>query len=73
MLTFLLNCEIILIQIGDFKLTITPAITTGIADFFYTNSKKDRRNVPPLWMKDKEKTDWRLGQKIAKERLWVRS
>lgn len=67
-----LNCEIIVFQTEENKLTITPALTTGIADFFYTNSRKDRRNVPPLWMDSKEKTDWKQGQQIAKNSLWVR-
>ena len=72
MLTQQLKCEIIVFQIEENKLIITQAVTTGISDFFFKNSRKDRRNVPPLWMTDEEKAEWYLGQRIAKETLWVR-
>lgn len=48
----------------------TQANLTGIADFFYKNSKKDRRNAPPLWMNSTERAEWKEGQKIAKDSLW---
>ena len=51
---------------------ITPALTTGISDFYFKNSRKDKRNVPPLWMNEKERTDWKYGQRLAKESVWQR-
>jgi hypothetical protein len=53
-------------------LNITQAVITGIADFFFKNSKKDRRNVPPLWMTEEEKAEWYLGQRLAQDQLWQR-
>lgn len=51
-------------------MVITPALTTGISDFYFKNTKKDKRNVPPLWMNEKEKAEWKHGQRIAKKALW---
>ena len=50
----------------------STAKLTGISDFYYKNSRKDKRNVPPLWMDATEKADWKLGQRIAKDAIWQR-
>ena len=49
---------------------ITPALTTGISDYYFKNSRKDKRNVPPLWMNEEEKAEWKQGQRIAKKVVW---
>ena len=48
------------------------AFLTGISDFYFKNSKKDRRNIPPLWMDSEEKQRWKSGQTYAKSQVWVR-
>ena len=73
MLTKLAKCEIILLQIGEkIKLKLKRAFLTGISDFYFNNSKKDRRSIPPLWMDTEEKAHWKRGLAYAKEMVWVR-
>ena len=48
------------------------AYLTGISDFFFVNSKKDRRNIPPLWMDKEEKQQWKKGNDYAKSQIWVK-
>ena len=60
MLTLLLKFEIIYIMKNENYLT-------GISDYYFSNTRKDRRSKPPKWMKFKlHQKEWQAGWDYAK-------
>lgn len=45
------------------------AFLTGISDFFFKDSKKDRRKKPPVWMDKLEASEWKKGFEYAKTQV----
>lgn len=47
--------------------TMTLEYVCGVSDYFFKNSKKDKRNKPPLWcITDEQLKDWQDGYNHAK-------
>lgn len=62
----MLKCEIIYTMKNEI---LNNAAITGISDFYFKGSKKDKRVSSPVWMSKKEKQAWELGKKYARQIL----